>query len=80
VVTYKKADMLQDVAARAPLKRLLLETDCPFLTPVPFRGAQNEPAYVAHVAKKVAELRSIPVEEVARATTENARRIFGLGE
>ncbi len=78
VVTYKKAGVLQNVVKRAPMERLLMETDCPFLTPTPFRGSQNEPAYVKHVAEKVAEIRDTSLEEVARQTTANARAVFGL--
>ena len=76
IVTFKNAKDLQDVARRIPLDRLLIETDAPYLAPVPFRGKTNEPAFVAHVAAKVAELRGIPVEEVGRATTENFFRLF----
>ena len=76
IVTFKNAKDLQDVARRVPLDRLLIETDAPYLAPVPFRGKTNEPAFVAHVAAKVAELRGITVEEVGRATTENFFRLF----
>jgi len=75
-VTFKKADELRDVAGRVPLERLLLETDAPFLTPHPHRGERNEPAYVRFVAEKIAEVRGLPVEEVAAATTANASRLF----
>ncbi|MDD2753201.1 MAG: TatD family hydrolase [Candidatus Portnoybacteria bacterium] len=61
-----------------PLERLLLETDCPYLTPEPFRGKRNEPSYVKYVAQKVAELRGISLEEVAEATTANAKKLFGI--
>ena len=76
IVTFKNAKSLHDVACRLPLDRLLIETDSPFLAPVPFRGKTNEPAFVAHVAARVAELRGITVEEVGRATTENFFRLF----
>ncbi|MCE9624029.1 MAG: TatD family hydrolase, partial [Deltaproteobacteria bacterium] len=56
-----------------------IETDSPFLTPIPFRGKRNEPAYVAYVARKIAELKGLPVEEVAERTTANAKRLFSLG-
>lgn len=77
-VTFKNAATLQDVAARLPLEHLLVETDAPYMTPVPHRGKRNEPAMVAHTAAKLAELHGVPVEEVARITTENARRLFRL--
>ncbi|HHS98582.1 MAG TPA: TatD family deoxyribonuclease [Chloroflexi bacterium] len=75
-VTFRKAHRLRAVAAAAPLDRLLVETDCPYLTPVPYRGRRNEPAYVRYVAEAVARARGVSVEDVARATTENARRLF----
>ncbi len=76
IVTFKSARDLQEVARRIPLDRLLIETDSPYLAPVPFRGRTNEPAFVAHVAAKVAELRGITVEEVGQATTDNFFRLF----
>jgi len=77
-VTFKKAPSLWETAMNMPLDRMLVETDSPYLTPVPFRGKRNEPAYVRFVAEKLAELRQIPVEEVRRITTENARRVYRL--
>ena len=77
-VTYKNAHSIREVAATIPLDRMLLETDAPFLTPVPKRGKRNEPAYVAYTAREVAKLRDIPFETVAEQTTENARALFGL--
>lgn len=77
-VTFKNAVHLQDVAARLPLTHLLIETDAPYMTPVPHRGKRNEPAMVAHTAAKLAELRGVSVEAILEATTENARRLFGL--
>jgi len=68
----------QDIAGRIPLEKILIETDCPFLTPVPHRGQRNEPAYVRHVAERLARLRGISFEEVAAATTGNAAELFGL--
>jgi len=77
-VTFPNAHELRQVAARAPLERLLLETDCPYLTPAPFRGQRNEPAYVRYVAEAMAQARGAAVDETCRATAENAVRLFGL--
>lgn len=79
-VTFKKAENLRDAARVVPLDRLLIETDCPFLTPVPFRGKRNEPSFVVLTAQFLAELYSIDVESLAAATTANFLRIFGLDE
>ncbi len=76
IVTFKNARELKEVAKTVPLDRLLVETDAPYLAPVPYRGKPNEPAYVRYVAAEVAALRGIPVEEVARATTDNFCRLF----
>ncbi len=76
IVTFKKADDLREIAAQVPLDRLLIETDCPFLAPVPFRGKRNEPAYVVEVARCLAELRELSLDEIARITTENFARVF----
>jgi TatD DNase family protein len=76
IVTFKNAKSLWEVAKFLPLDRMLVETDSPYLAPMPHRGKTNEPAYVAHVAAWIAELRGVSVEEVARATTENALRLF----
>jgi len=76
IVTFKKAVDLQEVAARLPLDRLLIETDSPYLAPVPYRGKVNDPSKVIHVAEKIAELRGIPVAEVAERTTENFFKLF----
>lgn len=76
IVTFAKAQALQAVAAHVPLDRVLIETDCPFLAPVPNRGKRNEPAFVSLVAQKLAELRNVPLEEIARCSRENARRCF----
>ena len=75
-VTFKKADDLRRLAARVPLDRLLVETDAPFLTPHPYRGKRNEPAYVTHVAERLAALHNLPTAEFAQQTTANARRLF----
>ncbi|HSV28335.1 MAG TPA: TatD family hydrolase [Candidatus Omnitrophota bacterium] len=76
IVTFKKAEALQQTVAGLPLERLLVETDCPYLAPIPFRGKRNEPAYVAHTAAKVAELKGVSAEEVAQATTANFLNLF----
>lgn len=76
IVTFKNATMLKEVARQVPLDRMLIETDAPYLAPVPFRGKLNQPAYVKHVAEELARLRGITLEEVGNATTENFRRLF----
>jgi TatD DNase family protein len=77
-VTYRNAGRLVDVVRALPLDRLLVETDCPFLAPHPHRGERNEPAYVRLVADKIAAVKGRSLEQVARATTANARRLFGI--
>ena len=77
IVTFKKAEELKEVARTIPLERMLIETDSPYLAPVPFRGKQNHPALVRHVAEHIADLRGMSVEEVGRVTTENFIRLFG---
>ena len=77
-VTYKNAVDTQTAASGIPLERLLVETDCPYLTPVPFRGKRNEPLYVKHTAEKIAQLRQMTLEELAEATTANTVRLFNL--
>jgi TatD DNase family protein len=74
VVTFKNAKKIKEVVQMAPMERILLETDSPYLAPVPFRGKLNQPGYVKHVAEEIARLREISFEEVARATTENCFR------
>lgn len=78
-VTYKSAKDLQELVAALPLERLLIETDSPFLTPHPYRGQRNQPAYVVKVAEKIAAVRQISLESVAFQTTENAAALFGWG-
>jgi TatD DNase family protein len=80
MVTFKKNDGLRAVAAQVPLDRLLVETDAPYLAPTPFRGKRNEPAYVRNTAETLASVRNLSLEEIARVTTENARRLFRLPE
>ena len=77
-VTFKDASQVQDVAVRVPLNRMLLETDAPFLSPVPCRGKRNEPCLVIHTAQKIAELREISSEEVGRQTSKNTCRLFNI--
>ncbi len=76
IVTFKSAKEVQEAARQVPLDRLLVETDAPYLAPVPFRGKTNEPAYVRHTAEHVANIRGITLEELAEATTENFYRLF----
>jgi TatD DNase family protein len=78
IVTFKNARAIHEVAAWAPLDRILVETDSPYLAPIPHRGRPNQPAFVVHTAKRVAELRGTSVEAVAEATTRNARARFRL--
>jgi len=76
IVTFKSAADVQEVAKKAPLDRIMVETDAPYLAPVPHRGKSNEPAYVRHTAEFVAELRSVPYETIREASTENFYRLF----
>ncbi len=78
VVTFKKSDTLREAVARAPLERLLLETDCPYLAPQGWRGKRNEPSYLPAVAQAVADARGVSLQAVADATTANALALFGL--
>ena len=78
VVTFKNAVKMKDVAREVPLDRLVLETDSPYLTPVPFRGKPNKPAYVRYVAEEIAKIRQMSLEEVIDITTTNAERFFGI--
>lgn len=77
-VTFKNAKKPKEVAVEVPLDKLLIETDCPYLAPHPYRGKRNEPAYVKLVAEQIAELKGLTFDEVAAATTENARKLFGI--
>jgi TatD DNase family protein len=76
VVTFKKAEALRETAAAVPLERLLVETDAPYLAPVPKRGKRNEPAFVVHTAERLAEIKGVAPEDLARITTENFHRLF----
>lgn len=78
IVTFKNALQIKEVAGRVPMDRMLIETDAPYLAPVPFRGKLNQPAYVKHVAEEIATLRGISVAEVGLRTSENFRRLFKL--
>jgi TatD DNase family protein len=78
MVTYKKSDALRQVAAQVPSDRILIETDSPYLAPHPLRGRRNEPAYLVHTARVLAEVRGTSLEDFARQTTANALRLFGL--
>jgi TatD DNase family protein len=80
IVTFKNAEALRDVARRVPLDRLLIETDSPYLAPVPHRGKPNEPRYVGQVCERIAELRGLPVEELAAITRDNFYRLFGAAK
>ncbi|MGE7907848.1 TatD family hydrolase [Peribacillus sp. NPDC094092] len=77
-VTFKNAKKPKEVAAAVPLDRLLIETDCPYLAPHPYRGKRNEPSYVKLVAEQIAEIKQLTLEEVSQATTENAKKLFGI--
>jgi len=80
IVTFRNAQDLKDVARRVPLDRLLIETDSPYLAPVPFRGKRNQPAYVTHVAAEIARLRDVPPETIGAATSANFFKLFHIGE
>jgi TatD DNase family protein len=78
IITFKNAEELRDVARRVPEENLLIETDSPYLAPVPHRGKMNHPAYVRHVAEKIAEIRGMSFQDVALLTTDNFNRLFNL--
>jgi len=77
-VTFKNAQDLRDVAAFVPQDRLLIETDSPYLAPVPYRGKTNNPSYVPYVASELARVRQVPLDEIARVTSANFDRLFNL--
>ena len=77
ILTFQNASMLRDIAKQTPLDRVLIETDCPYLTPVPHRGKRNEPAFVSHVAQQLAEIHpELSLDQISQATTENTKRLF----
>ena len=78
IITFKKSELLREAASECPLDRAMIETDSPYLTPVPFRGKKNEPANVVLVGKELANLQDKPLEEIATATTQNALDFYGL--
>ncbi|MDN6728428.1 MAG: TatD family hydrolase, partial [Tetragenococcus halophilus] len=78
VVTFKKTLDVQEAAQKMPFDRMLVETDAPYLAPVPYRGKQNEPGYTRYVVEKIAELKELSVEDVAIQTTKNAHKLFGI--
>lgn len=78
IITFKNAGPLRDVLRQVPLERIFVETDSPYLTPVPHRGKRNEPAYVKLVAETVARVKDLPLEEIARSTTQNVSDLFGI--
>ena len=78
VVTFKNAIKMKEVTKEVPLEKLMLETDSPYLTPVPYRGKPNKPAYVKYVAEEIAQLRNMALEEIIDITTSNAEEFFGI--
>ena len=77
-LTFKNNKKTKELVKELPLEKIVLETDCPYLTPVPFRGKRNEPVYTKYVAEEVAKIKEISVEEVIKITTENAKKIYGM--
>jgi TatD DNase family protein len=78
IITFKNAEPLRDVVRRVPLEKMLIETDSPYLTPVPHRGKRNEPAYVRLVAEAMAKIKAVSLEEVAQITTDNVGNLFKI--
>ena len=78
IVTFKNAKALKEVARRVPLENMLVETDAPYLAPVPHRGRTNQPGYVRHVAAEIARLKGVTLEQVAQKTTNNYYRLFNI--
>jgi TatD DNase family protein len=79
IVTFKKSEGLRDIVKTVPLDRLLIETDCPFLAPIPYRSRRNEPAFIVETAKVVASLKEISLHALAEVTSKNAKAFFCLG-
>ena len=77
-ITFPKAENIRSIAKEIPLEKVMIETDCPFLAPQAMRGQRNEPAYVVRVAERIAEVKQVPLEEVARITSQNARDLFKI--
>ena len=77
-LTFKNNKKTKELVEVLPLEKIVIETDCPYLTPVPFRGKRNEPIYTSYVAEKIAKIKNISVEEVIKVTTENAKKIYGI--
>ena len=77
-ITFRKSEKLEEVVRHIPLERLLVETDAPYITPVPNRGKRNEPAFVVHTARRVAEIKGVLFEELARVTYQNTKDVFGI--
>ena len=80
ILTFKSAEQLRNTAKQIPLDRILIETDCPWLAPVPYRGQEHQPAYVVEVAQLLAEIHDVSLEDIARQTTENFYRRFPLAK
>lgn len=78
LITFKNAKNVVEVVRQIPLEKILLETDCPYMTPEPYRGKRNEPSYIVYTADMLARIKDLTLEEVAKITTENARRLFGI--
>ena len=78
VVTFNNAKNVREVVEKLPMEKILLETDCPYMTPVPFRGQRNEPKNVVYIADMISKIKNISIEEVAEITTKNAERVFGI--
>jgi len=78
MITFKKANNIADIAMTAPIDKILIETDCPYLTPEPYRGKRNEPSYVKYVAEALAKVKGMTVEDVGRVTTQNAKTLFRI--
>lgn len=80
IITFKNAADIRDIAAATPLDRIIIETDCPYLAPVPKRGRRNEPAFLVHIAEKLAEVKGVSTEEIAKITTDNFFRLFDAAQ